>query len=186
MMMSAILFLLVGVASGCMAALYWRRKKDEDTPASRKRFRPVLGFTRLDGGESLSLLLNNDSSERVWVEEIELFLSGLKADQQASEPSCHGTQKILQAVRSGDMLPVSLAQAIYNAAGSPQRRYSCLLSSVVRYRIGEESFEKSMESYRIQMNGLKASRVYREGKASPAVPQPLKLEENRPMEVKAK
>jgi len=186
MMISAILLLVVGAASGSAAAFFWRRKKDEDIPANRKRFRPVLGFTRLDGGESLSLLLTNDSSERVWVEEIELFLSGLKADQQASEPSCHGIQKILQAVRSGDMLPVSLAQAIYNAAGSPQRRYSCLLSSVVRYRIGEESFEKTMDSYRIQMNGLKASRVYREGKPSPAVPLPLKPEENRTVAIKAK
>jgi len=186
MMIRAILLLLVGVASGSAAVFYWRRKKNEDPPASRNRFRPVLGFTRLDGGESLSLLLTNDSSERVWVEEIELFLSGLKADQQTSEPSCHGIQKILQAVRSGDMLPVSLAQAIYNAAGSPQRRYSCLLSSVVRYRIGEESFEKPMENYRIQMNGLKASRVHREGKPSPGVPLPLKPEENRTVAIKAK
>lgn len=186
MMTPAILLLLVGVASSSAAAYFWRRKRDEDTPANRKRFRPVLGFTRLDGGESLSLLLTNDSSERVWVEEIELFLSALKADQQTSEASCHGIQKILQAVRSGDMLPVSLAQAIYNAAGSPQRRYSCLLSSVVRYRIGEESFEKTMDNYRIQMNGMKASRVYRESKSSPAVPLPLKPEENRTVEIKTK
>lgn len=185
MMIAAILLLLVCVASGS-AAFFWRRKNNEDAPANRKRFRPALGFTRLDGGESLSLLLTNDSSERVWVEEIELSLSGLKADQQTSEATCHGIQKILQAVRSGDMLPVSLAQAIYNAAGSPQRRYSCLLSSVVRYRIGEESFEKTMDSYRIQMNGLKASRVYREGKSSPAVPLPVKPEENRSVAIKTK
>jgi len=182
----AVLLLFVGIASGSGIAYFWRRKKNEDTPENRKQFRPVLGFTRLDGGESLSLLLTNDSSERVWVEEIELFLSGLQADQQTAEPSCHGTQKILQAVHSGDMLPVSLAQAIYKAAGNPQRRYSCLLSSIVRYKIGEESFEKSLESYRIQMNGLKASRVYREGKPSPAVTLPLKPEENRAMAMKAK
>jgi hypothetical protein len=61
-----------------------------------------------------------------------------------------------------------------------------VLSSVVRYRIGEESFEKTMDNYRIQMNGMKASRVYRESKSSPAVPLPLKPEENRTVEIKTK
>jgi hypothetical protein len=51
---------------------------------------------------------------------------------------------------------------IYKAAGNPQRRYSCVLSSVLRYRIGEEQFEKKMETYRLRMLGLTASGISRE------------------------
>jgi hypothetical protein len=75
-------------------------------------------------------------------------------------------------VASGDMLPISLSQVIYKAAGDPQRKYSCVLSSVLRYRIGEERFEKKMENYRLQMLGLTASSVQRERKPVPPF-QPL-------------
>ena len=59
------------------------------------------------------------------------------------------------------------AEVIYKAAGDPQRKYSCVLSSVLRYRIGEERFEKKMENYRLQMIGLTASGIHRERKPVP-------------------
>jgi hypothetical protein len=70
------------------------------------------------------------------------------------------------------VLPISLSQVIYKAAGDPQRKYSCVLSSVLRYRIGEEQFEKQMENYRLQMLGLTASSIQRERKPVPPF-QPL-------------
>jgi hypothetical protein len=152
------------IALGYAVLRIWRRRNVPDPMDRSDGFRPRIGFTRLDGMESLSLLLANESKEYVWAEEIEIFLSSLSADQQTAEPTCHEIQKIRQMVPSGDMLPISLSEVIYKAAGDPQRKYSCVMSSVLRYRIGEERFEKQMENYRLRMMGLTASDIHRERK----------------------
>jgi hypothetical protein len=102
------------------------------------------------------------SETPVWAEEVEIFLTDLKAEAQTSEASLNQTQKIRQAIAPGDLLPISLAEIIYKAAGAPQRKHSSILSSVVRYRIGQQWIEKRLDSYRIQMNGLTASRATKE------------------------
>jgi len=141
---------------------FWRRGKRLDPTDSSSGFRPHIGFTRLDGMESLSLLLENESEENIVVEEIEIFLISLVAEDQTGEPSFREIQKIRQVVRSGDMLPISLSEVIYKAAGGPQRKHSSILSSIVRYRIGEQLLEKNLENYRIQMIGLTAAGFQRE------------------------
>jgi hypothetical protein len=166
----AILLVVVAFASTYALAELRRRKGGGGAPDELMGFRPRIGFTRLDGMVSLSLLLDNESSEHVWAEEIEIYLSDLRAEQQASEAPCHGTRKIRQMVRSDDMLPISLCETIYLAAGSPQRKYSCALSSVLRYRIGEKSFEKQLDNYRIRMAGLTASGIHRERRPVPSIP----------------
>ncbi len=161
-------FLLVfAIAVGYTALRLWRRRNGPDPMDRSDGFRPRIGFTRLDGMASLSLLLANRSKKYVWAEEIEIFLSGLSADDQTANPSCHEIQKIRQMVGQGDTLPISLSEVIYKAAGDPQRKYSCVLSSVLRYRIGEEQFEKKMENYRLRMIGLTASGIQRERKPVP-------------------
>lgn len=65
------------------------------------------------------------------------------------------------------MLPISFCEVIYKAAGDPQRKYTCLMSSVLRYRIGEEWFEKNMENYMLRMIGLTVSGIHRERKPVP-------------------
>jgi hypothetical protein len=162
--MRAAFLLVFVIALGYTVLRFWRRRNSPDPTDRSAGFRPRLGFTRLDGMASLSLLLANESKKYVWAEEIEIFLSGLIAEEQTAEPTCHEIQKIRQTVRSGDMLPISLCGVIYKAAGDPQRKYSCVLSSVLRYRIGEEQFEKNMENYRLLMIGLTASGVQRERK----------------------
>jgi hypothetical protein len=166
----AILLLVVAIVWSFARARGRRRGTDRDGMDRVEGFRPRIGFTRLDGMVSLSLLLENDSGEHVWAEEIEIFLSDLKAEQQASEASCRGIRKIRQMVRSGDLLPISLSEAIYKAAGDPQRKYSCVLSSVLRYRIGEETVEKTMDHYKIRMVGLTASDIHRDRKRVPSIP----------------
>jgi hypothetical protein len=154
-----------------------RRWRNGPDPLDRNSgFGPRIGFTRLDGMQSLSILLENESNSYVWAEEIEIFLSDLVANDQTAEPAYRGIQKIRQMVRAGDMLPVSLCESIYKAAGAPQRKYSCILSSVLRYRIGEEQIEKNMENFRVQMNGLKASDIHREHKPV----QPFHVQEKSP------
>jgi hypothetical protein len=162
--MRAAFFLVLAIALGYGVVRAWRRKRDGVTIDKNSRFRPKIGFTRLDGMVSLSILLENESTENVWAEEIEIFLSSLRAEEQATEPSLHGIQKIRQMVRSGDLLPISLCEVIYKAAGNPQRKYTCVISSVLRYRIGEEWLKKNMENYRLRMAGLTISSIHRERK----------------------
>src|SRR5271170_2644867 len=107
--MRATFLLVLAIALGYLARRMWRRRNRRD-PADRSAgFRPRIGFTRLDGMESLSLLLANGSKKYIWAEEIEIFLSGLTAEEQTAEPSCHEIQKIRQMVPSGDMVPISLS-----------------------------------------------------------------------------
>jgi len=109
-----------------------------------------------------ALLLSNLSNAFVWVEEVEIFLADLRADEHVAEASCNAKLRIRQMIPVRDTVPISLAACVYKAAGEPQRRYSCVLSSIVRYRIGEEWLQKELEVYRIEMMGLVADKVRRE------------------------
>ncbi len=177
--MGAIYSLGLVLALGYIASRYWSRSHAADPTDRSAGFRPSIGFSHFDGMESLSLLLANKSGKDVWVEELEILLSQLSAEQQTAEPSSHEIQKIRQLVPSGDISPISLAQAIYKAAGAPQRNYSCVLSSILRFRIGEERFEKPMENYRVRMLGLTAVGLQRERKPVPleAAPKPQETPE---------
>jgi hypothetical protein len=175
----AIFLLGFTAALGYTVLLFWRRRNGLDPTDRSAGFRPSIGFTRLDGMASLSLLLANGSKRNVWTEDIEIFLSSLSAEEQTSQPSFHGIQKIRQMIIPGDTSPISLSEVIYKAAGDPQRKYSCVLSSVLRYRIGEEQFEKKMENYRLQMLGLTASGIQRERKPVPPF-QPLNKSQDVP------
>jgi hypothetical protein len=159
-----IFLLVLAIATGYAVVRIWRQRNGRDATDKNSGFRPDIGFTRLDGMVSASLLLENESSSYVWAEEIEIFLSRLKAEDQATEPSYQEIQKIRQMVHSGETLPISLCEVIYNAAGNPQRNYTCVMSSVLRYRIGEERFEKNMQNYRLRMIGLTVSSIHRERK----------------------
>lgn len=162
--------LATATALGYSTFLLWRRRSGTNSTNPCNGFRPKIGFSHLDGMATPALLLTNDSNAFVWVEGIEIFLTDLRADEQVSEPSCCGTLKIRQTVPAHDLLPISLATCIYKAAGEPQRHYSCVLSSTVRYRIDEEWFEKELEVYRIRMIGLIAARVRRERNFVPPSP----------------
>lgn len=129
-------------------------------------FRPSIGFARQDGFKSVALLLTNKSRTHVWTEEIEIALTELSANQQTSEATCHEIHKILQTVSPQDLLPISLVETIYTAAGRPQRKYSCVMSSMVRYRVGEKWFEEPMPAFRLRMIGLTVAGIRRERKAA--------------------
>ena len=146
--------LLVIGALAYFALRMWRRDRNGGIEDTGVDFRPTIGFTRLDGWASLALLLENKSDGNVWAEEIEIVLTDLTANDQTSVASCREIQKIRQSVRPLDMLPISLVETIYNAAGNPQRRYSCVMSSIVRYSADDECFEVPMPPYRLRMAGL--------------------------------
>jgi hypothetical protein len=172
------LFLLTfAFGLGYFALRTWRKRNSANLRDKRDGFRPGIGFTRLDGMASLSLLLDNRSKNYVWAEEIEIFLTDLVANDQTTDATFRQTQKIRQMVRRGDMLPISLCEAIYKAAGDPQRKYSCVMSSVLRYKIGEEKFEMKMDNFRVNMMGLTAASVHRERKLVPSFPAPVQSTE---------
>lgn len=146
--------LIVIAAAIYFALRIWGRRRNGGGNDTGVDFRPSIGFTRLDGWASLALLLANKSDWNVWAEEFELVLTDLIANDQTSEASRHEIQKIRQTVQPLDTLPISLMEAIYKAAGKPQRKYSCLMSAMVRYRAGEKWFEKPMPPYSLKMAGL--------------------------------
>src|ERR1019366_7670890 len=156
------LFLLFIGALAHLALRIWRRGRNRGAKDTGVDFRPSIGFTRLDGWASLAVLLANKSDSNVWTEEIEIVLTDLIANEQTSEASGHEIHKIRQTVRPLDMLPISLVETIYKAAGKPQRKYSCVMSAIVRYRAGEEWFEKPMQPYRLKMAGLTVASRRRE------------------------
>jgi len=162
----ALILLLSTVALSISGVRIWRGKFGRSTHGNGVDFYPNIGFTRLDGFKSVALLLENKSETPVWTEEVEIELTNLKANQQTSEPSCHEVSKIRQMVSPTDLLPISLVETIYNAAGRPQRHYSCVLSSVVRFKIGEKSFEEQMPAYRVKMVGLTVASVRHEKKVA--------------------
>jgi hypothetical protein len=185
MIIARAIFLVVFViALAYIMVRIWRRRTGRDAMDGTSGFRPQIGFTRLDGMVSLSLLLENESETYVWVEEIEISLSGLRAEEQATEPTCRGIQKVRQLVHSGDMLPISLCETIYKAAGNPQRNHSCVMSSVLRYRIGEEQLEMKMENYRLRMMGLTVTSIHRERKAVPSFQMPEETQNVHAMAIK--
>ena len=148
-------------------ALRSRKKKLSAQTDIHFGFRPCIGFTRLDGMASLSLLLENRFRKPVWAEQIDIALSELVADNQTAEPTQRGTQNIRQTVAPGDTLPISLAEVIYKAAGKPQRKYSSVLTPILRYRVDEAWFEKQLEVCKIEMMGLTVMKVRRKRGADP-------------------
>jgi hypothetical protein len=157
--------LLVPAGAVAYFAIRIRRgKSDPHVQVKEFDFRPSIGFARQDGWQSVALLLENEADVLVWTEEIEIALTDLVATRQASDPSCHEVLKVRQNVPPHDLLPMSLVETIYQAAGRPQRKYSCVLSSVVRYRVGEKWFEEPMRSYRLKMKGFKVANIRQERK----------------------
>ena len=155
------------------------RRREQRSAETRLHhgFRPCIGFTRLDGMTSLSLLLENHFRKHIWAEEIEISLTNLEAENQTAEPTLRGTQKIRQMVPPGDTLPISLAELIYEAAGKPQRTHSSVLSPRLRYRVGEDWFAKQLEGCSIQMMGLTAVKVRRDPNVAPANATPEKIKD---------
>jgi hypothetical protein len=68
-------------------------------------------------------------------------------------------------VEPNGTLSVSLARAIYDAAGRPKGLYSCLVRTNVLYRVFNEWCNAKLETYRVEMAalgalGLRTARLY--------------------------
>lgn len=132
---------------------WWRKGGPESKPI-QIQFAPTLRTTRDYGPQSLELLLVNRSSVMVWVEEAMVGLTELDASLQTSTSTCQARHAIHQIVRSQDALSVSLSSDIYDAAGRPQGKYSCLVFTDIRYRVGDEWLNKTLDPCRVKMAAL--------------------------------
>jgi len=90
----------------------------------------------------------------VWVEEATVVLTDLDANWQTSIPTGQARREIRQNVRANESLGLSLAGAIYDAAGRPQGRYSCLVYIEVHYRFDDEWFSKGLDTFRVEMGAF--------------------------------
>ena len=62
--------------------------------------------------------------------------------------------EILQNVNPNETLSVSIAGAVYDAAGKPQGQYSCYVLTDVRYRVRDEWCNAKLETCRVEMEAL--------------------------------
>jgi len=136
--------------------LPWRRKNKAESISAQIKFAPKLMICRERGWVNLELSLVNRSSWTVWVKEATVTLADLNAVSQSEVATGQARHEILQNVGANDTLSVSLAVAIYNAAGRPQGQYSCLVSTDVRYRVFDEWCDAKLETCRVDMAGLTA------------------------------
>jgi hypothetical protein len=138
----------------------WRKTRAESEYAESS-FAPELRIIRDDGWTSLELLLVNNATMTVWVEEAKVVLTDLDANWQTSFPTGQASHEIRQNVIAKEMLSVSLAGAIYDAAGRPQGRYSCLAYIDVHFRFDDDWFSKTLETYKVQMGALTVLGLHR-------------------------
>jgi hypothetical protein len=147
--------MLAGVFSKHRLFRWWRKTRTESEYIEND-FAPKLRINRYDDRVILELLLVNGSSVTAWVEEAKVVLTDLEVIWQTSIPTGQARREIRQNVRANETLALDLARAIYYAAGRPQGTYSCLVCIDVRYRIGDKWFNKTLETYKMEMFGLNA------------------------------
>ncbi len=131
-----------------------RQKSTEDSDHAEIKFIPKLTITRNNGWVYLELVLWNSSDWTVWVEEGTVVLTDLDANWQTGVPTGQANLNIRQNVVPHDVLSVSLASSIYDAAGRPQGQYSCFVFTNVRYRARDKWFEAQLEACRVEMTAL--------------------------------
>ena len=140
--------------------LPWRRKGREETKAAQIKFQPQVEIVREDGWADLSLLLVNQSSFTVWIEHANIALADLNAENQTTTPIGHHIQQVLQYVGPKETLCVSLANAVYDAAGRPQGPYTCLLLANVRYWVFDEWCDVRAATCRIKMAAINVTDLH--------------------------
>lgn len=123
---------------------------------------------------SLNLVMANRSRTEVWAEEVRVNLIDVDTAGERCTPA-QVVLKIRDFVAPSETLHISLINTVYNAAGRPQGVYSCIISAVLRYRIGgadEKEFDQPIPSYRASMIALVPISLRRMGRLDkPARPQ---------------
>jgi hypothetical protein len=145
-----------GIINGLRASRLFRRwrKADCGPEGVQINFTARLRDFHEHGCVSPELLLENRSDVTVWVEEATITLSRLEANWQTSNSTGQAIHPIRQNLLPKDESSLSIARAIYDAAGRPQGTYRCFVHSNVRYRVFEEWCVAHLETCRVEMAAL--------------------------------
>jgi hypothetical protein len=139
----------------------WRLQDHNELNPQRVEFVSKLRLNRSDGWAALELFLKNRSQASVWVEDATLILTELDTSSHIALPSGQARHQILQDIQPNDELSVSVAEAIYDAAGRPQGLYSSLVFTNIRYRALNQWCGVQLETCRIEMDALTAVDLHR-------------------------
>jgi hypothetical protein len=131
--------------------LPWRRKGKDETMAAQIKFQPRIEIVRRNDWASLALQLVNQSSFTVWIESASISLVDLDVQHQFTTPMGRFTHQVVQYVEPKEILTVSIANAVYDAAGRPQGPYSCLLLANARYSVFDEWCHAGATTCRVSM-----------------------------------
>jgi len=122
--------------------------------AAQIKFQPRIEIIRQDDWLNLALLLVNQSSFTVWIENATITLADLDVQNQFATPRGCFRHQVLQYIGPKETLTVSVAHAVYDAAGRPQGPYSCLLFTNIQYSVFNEWCEASATTCRIAMAAM--------------------------------
>jgi hypothetical protein len=156
-------FFMIVMGSFCLLALPYRlrerlrRIRHASPKACPLDLLAELRLSRQGPANTLTLAVTNRSKAEVWAEEVQVALAGLEADLQASAASGSAVVQIRQLIAPAETLNVSVIGALYDSAGKPQGAYSFCVSTVLRYRAGQddaELLEQRLPSYRAMMVAL--------------------------------
>lgn len=134
--------------------LPWRCGNWPKSKLAQIEFAPTLEITREHDWVYLELQLVNRFAWTVRVREASCVSIGLDAKQQTAVSNGQSRYEILQNVEPQEVLRVSLARTIYDAAGRPQAPYSILVSTNARYRVFGERCEMNLETCCVEMAAL--------------------------------
>ena len=109
-----------------------------------------------EGGIYLfNLALVNNSSEDVWAEECEIFLSDFDGRSSAGfKANLSGTLRVREFIPKGQTLAVGLSQTVYEAAGRAQDEYSFVISGALKYCVENTWYHRAFRARRVRMHGL--------------------------------
>jgi hypothetical protein len=124
-------------------------------------FEPELSITRKNGWALLDLVLVNHCKVPISAEVANFAFADVDADFQGAAATEQSELLLRAEVAPGDTLRVSLLETVYTACGKPQGEYSFLISGTVRYRVNDNWFEISLQTYRVRMIALSAVRLLR-------------------------
>jgi hypothetical protein len=122
---------------------------------SNKTGRPRLILTLEKEVGELNLVISNRSCRGIWAQEARVHLIDVKTNGETYTPS-GATLRICEFIGPSETLRISLIGTIYDIAERPQGVYSCLISTVMRFRPDEsdEEFEQTVAPYDAAMVAL--------------------------------
>ena len=144
-------FVVLGITAAILRSRFGRRRNLRPLEI---RITPEIRSKQFDGWVALQLQATNQSDVTIWLEDAEFLIGDLDANFQTALPSHRKIFSIKQAIHAGELLSLSIASTLYEAAGSPQGNYSFDFVGNIRYRIGTSWQEIRTGNYWIEMAAL--------------------------------